>query len=68
MDKDNLWTALNFGLSLWMAIGGILLFFVALSGTRIDLWYVYIASIFQLTLKLLLLYKTEELFSLQYLK
>lgn len=65
--RDDIWKSLNFGLTLWMILGTIPLFFAILSGMYISYRYVCYTTIVLLILKTALTFKTEEYFSLQYL-
>lgn len=62
-----IWSSINFGLTLWMILGAITLFFAILAGFYIPYRYVYYVLIVMLLMKTLLTYKTEEYFSLHHL-
>lgn len=65
--RDDIWSSLNFGLTLWMILGSITLFFAVLAGFYIPYKYVCYVLIAMLLLKIPLTYKTEEYFSLHHL-
>lgn len=67
MNNTNLWTTLNFGLPLWIAIGGVCFCIILLSGFPITYSYIFCIIVFMWILKIYLTYKTDEFFSLQYL-
>jgi hypothetical protein len=67
MERDTLWLQLNFGATIWIFLGCIAVLMAVFSNAPIEWFFVYYVFIIVLSIKLILIFITDELFSLQYL-
>lgn len=65
--NHNTWTQLNFGATIWLFFGVIAILLGMTASTPIDWSFVYVACIVVLSIKMLLIFATNEILSLQHL-